>query len=338
MILKPAIASVSLGRASAGHGLIQKLEQAAQHRFEGVEIFYECLEDLACQLHGSPTRPALLEAATRVRECCDNNSLKVMVLQPFMFYDGLTDATEHQAKIEKLHFWFKLVKILGTDLIQIPTNFQEGGTTGDLDRITADLLEAAELGMKQSPVVRFAYEAVAWGNHLDTWDESWMMVQRVNRPNFGLCLDTFHIAGRVWGDPTVPSGQTQNANEALQQSLDKMSQEIDVSKIFYLQVGDAERLDPPLSHTHPLYVVGQKPRMTWSRNARLFAFEADKGGYLPVMDVVRTIVHGLKYEGWLSMELFHRSLFLKDSTIPAEYASRAAKSFQMVEKALKDAL
>jgi len=88
---------------------------------------------------------------------------------------------------------------LGTRLIQIPTNWLNEGTTGDLEVVTQDLIEMAEIGLAQPEPISFAYEGVAWGTHFDTCQETWELVQRVNRPNFGLCLDTYHIAARVCG-------------------------------------------------------------------------------------------------------------------------------------------
>lgn len=44
-----------------------------------------------------------------------------MALQPFLNYDGLLDDGKHREQIVKLELWFKVVKILGTDLIQVPT-------------------------------------------------------------------------------------------------------------------------------------------------------------------------------------------------------------------------
>jgi 4-hydroxyphenylpyruvate dioxygenase len=136
-------------------------------------------------------------------------------------------------------------------------------------------------------------------------------VKAVNIPNFGLCLDTFHIAGRVWADPTAISGKNADGPEALTNSLAKMVAKLDVNRIFYVQVGNAGFLDVPLSESHPLFVQGQLPTMTWSRNARLFAFEESKGGYLLVMDVLKAIVVDLGYRGWLSAESFNRDLSSK---------------------------
>ena len=63
----------------------------------------------------------MLQATRYVKELCDKNGLVVMVLQPFLNYDGLLDETKHQEHITKLKLWFKVAKILGTDLIQVPS-------------------------------------------------------------------------------------------------------------------------------------------------------------------------------------------------------------------------
>jgi 4-hydroxyphenylpyruvate dioxygenase len=242
-MLKPAIATVSLGRSAAGHGIIGKLRQASLAGFSGVEIFFECLESLAGQKQresGADKRIALIEAARDVRATCDAENLAVMTLQPFVFYDGLLDEATHRQKIKTLHLWFEICHILGTDLIQIPTNFQPDGTTGQLDRLVTDLTLVARLGLQQSPPIRLSYEGICWGTHISTWEGTWEVVKQVNLPNLGLCLDTFHIAGRVWGDPTSPSGRTQDADEALEASLDRLVREVDPRKIFYVQLSDAE--------------------------------------------------------------------------------------------------
>jgi 4-hydroxyphenylpyruvate dioxygenase len=137
----------------------------------------------------------------------------------------------------------------------------------------------------------------------------------------------------VWGDPEAQNGRTPNADNDLQNSLLQLVKEVDVKKVFYVQVGDAERLASPLDQDHPFYSEDRPSRMSWSRNARLFAYEEDKGGYLPIELAVRAIVHGLGYRDLISLELFSHDLFESDSDIPLKYASRAAKSWQkMVER------
>ena len=72
---------------------------------------------------------------------------------------------------------------------------------------------------------------------------TWDIVKAVSMPNFGLCLDTFHIAGRVWADPAAISGKNVDGPEALANSLVKMVDELDVNRMFYVQVRDAKFLE-----------------------------------------------------------------------------------------------
>jgi 4-hydroxyphenylpyruvate dioxygenase len=329
-MLYNAIATISLGRSSAGHGLITKIQRAASAGFSGVEIFFECLELYAREIEGGKTaasRKALLEAAQRVHEVCGELRITVVCLQPFLYFEGLIDEHERKEKLDLLQFWFELCRVLDTDLIQIPTNFRPQGTTGDLERVVMDLRTAAELGLQQSPPIRFAYEALSWGNYFDTWDQTWAIAKQVNLPNFGLRLDVFHIAGRVWADPSTPSGLTENCEEDLKRSLERLVREVDPEKIFYVQIGDAERLDKPIVPGHPLFEEGIKPRMSWSRNARLYAFETDLGGYLPLEQVCRAIFVKLDWEGWVSMEMFHKSLYQTDTEMVGKLATRAMISW-----------
>lgn len=338
MPLKPAIASMSLGRAWVNE-LPAKLGQAAAYGFSGVEIFYEDLEYLAkAQPGGEATVDNQLAAAHIIRDLCDERHLTVIGLQPFLFCEGLLDRKEHAAKIEKLKVWFRLAKILGTDVIQIPTNFLQEGITGDVDQIVKDMIEVADMGARETPVIKFAYENLAWGTFIDTWDGAWEIMAKVDRPNFGICLDTFNIAGRVWADPSSPSGKTPNADADLQASIAAMIRTVDVKKIFYVQVVDAERIQTPLVEGHPFHVKGQLNRMSWSRNARLFAFEEDRGAYLPVLEVSKAFTapqpKGLGFDGWVSMELFSRTMAEKDPSVPEEHARRAAESWKKLIKDL----
>jgi 4-hydroxyphenylpyruvate dioxygenase len=332
MSIRPAIATVSLGRSSAGHTLFRKLQQAANHSFEGIELFYECFEHHAQSLPGGLNEDNLLLAAKQTRQECDRLHLEIVSLQPFLFAEGLVSPQARQEIIDKLRFWFKLAKVLGTDLIQIPTNFLQDGTTGDVETIAADLTAFARLGLAESPVVRFAYEGISWGTHIDTWEGTWEMVKRVDLPNFGLCLDTFHIAGRVWADPSSPTGRNANGDADLAASLHRMTDELDIRKVFYIQVGDAQKLDPPLRPGHDMYVADQPARMTWSRNARLFPFETDKGAYMPVTEVLDVLISKKGYRGWVSFETFSSEFFVKDASVPVQWAQRAKRSWDVLVK------
>ncbi|PGG98645.1 hypothetical protein AJ79_08800 [Helicocarpus griseus UAMH5409] len=337
MLNRPAIASMSIGRPGI-HSLPEKLRQAANYGFQGIELFYEDLEYLAHTHHDG----SIIAAARHTRQICDSLSLEIVNLQPFSFYEGLLDRAEHDRMVtDKLSLWFSLVRILGTDLIQIPSNFLPPDpvsgaprTTGELDVIVSDLRKVADLGLKQSPPVRFAYESLCWGTHVSTWEECWAIVQLVNRSNFGICLDTFNIAGRIYADPESPTGKTPNAEAALEVSISRLIRTIDPAKVFFVQVVDAERLPIPLVKGHPFYHEQQPARMSWSRNARLFAFEEDRGGYLPIIDVARAFV-ATGFQGWWSLELFSRTLADPDPRTPQRHAKRGIESYLKLENALQ---
>lgn len=334
---RPAIASMSLGRAWL-HNFDNKLRQAAAHGFEGIEIFYEDLEYLAKELASTsdaPTPDQLLRAAEHARQLCASLHLTIIGLQPFMHYEGLIDREEHRQRIEKAKLWFQLAHALGTQTIQIPANFlPKEQLADDIAVAVADMREVADLGSQEQPPLRFAYENLCWGTHVDTWEKAWEVVRLVDRPNFGVCLDTFNIAGRVWADPTAPDGKTLDADRELQESMERMVKEVDVEKVFYIQVVDAERMQSPLVEGHPFHVEGNPARMNWSRNARAFIYEEDRGAYLPVEQVARTIIEGLGYKGFVSMELFSRTMAEEGEGVPAEHARRGATAWKKLEQRL----
>jgi 4-hydroxyphenylpyruvate dioxygenase len=142
-----------------------------------------------------------------------------------------------------------------------------------------------------------------------------------------MCLDTFNIAGRIYADPASPTGRTPDAEEAVRESISRLVAEVDVSKVFYVQVVDAERLQTPLVEGHAFYNSQQPARMSWSRNCRLFYGERDLGAYLPVKEIASAFFHGLGYQGWVSLELFNRRMADDGPEVPEELALRGAVSW-----------
>lgn len=334
---------MSLGRPWI-HDLPSKLHQAAQHGYQGIELFFDDLDCLATKEHNG----SHMAAAQHVRRICDSLNLTIICLQPFGFYEGLLDRAQHEHLVTvKLPLWFDLARALKTDLIQVPANFTppdpktgKPTTTADRSLIVSDLQRIADLGLRQSPYpMRFVYEALAWSNHIDTWEASWEVVQLVDRVNFGLCLDTFNIAGRVYADPAAVSGKTETADVDMRNSLLRLRCGIrsivpDLSKIFYVQLVDGERLRAPLDQSHPFHVAGQPKRMNWSRNARLFPFEQDRGGYLPVMEIASAIFHDIGFRGWVSLEMFSRTLAEPGPDTVIEHARRGRVSWDKSVRAL----
>lgn len=260
---------------------------------------------------------------------CEDRNLKIIALQPFRNYEGLIDRAEHERLIEKLKLWIELAHELHTDLISIPSSFLPASqVSDDMNLVVADLQEAADMASQAKPPIKLSYESLAWGTRSDTWETSWDIVRAVNRDNFGLCLDTFNIAARIFADPTSPTGTTPDAIWAVQRSMDRLVSRIDTAKIFLVQVVDGELLKKPLVEGHGFYVDGQPARMSWSRNCRLFYREQKYGAYLPVKKIALAIFQGLGYEGWVSMELFNRKMNDPAEDVPRLLAERGAESWR----------
>ncbi|ATY65865.1 3-dehydroshikimate dehydratase [Cordyceps militaris] len=328
-----AITSITLGRGTAGHDFTHKMNMAKRSGYKGIELFHDDIVSVARLMSGGHTQANELEAARTIHLICWQRGIKIICLKPFCHYEGLLDRSKHLENIEKLLFWFELARVLGTDMIQIPSNFlPQSQLSSDPQLAIHDLQQAADLGAAQDPPVRFVYEALAWGTLCDTWERSWEVVQAVDRPNFGLCLDTFHIAARVWADPAHASGRNANADALLEQSLARMAQTVDVAKVYCVRVVDAQRLVAPLVAGHTFHDDAQPPRMSWSRNCRLFYGETHWGGYLPIQKIAKVIFQDLGYEGWVSMELFHRRIAEEDPTLARELSARGSIAWDQLRR------
>ncbi|KAF2473466.1 3-dehydroshikimate dehydratase [Lindgomyces ingoldianus] len=326
MPCRPGISSMSLGRCYSGHPLSHKLAMASKYGLQGIEIFYEDLTDQAKSQ--KPTN--LFPAARYVRSLCSSLNLEIICLQPFMHYEGLLDRARHNERIEEVKLWIEIAKVLGTDTIQVPSSFlSKNQISPDTNLMVSDLRELADLGLQHTPTIKFAYESLCWGTYVDKWEQCWSIVTLVDRPNFGICLDSFNILGRIYADPASPSGVNPNATQEVKDSMKRLTQQLKShkDKIFFIQIVDAERLQEPLVQGHRFYKEEQPARMSWSRNCRLFYGERDQGGYLPVREVAEAIIKDIGYDGWVSMELFNRAMERTDEGVVEELASRAAKGW-----------
>ncbi|KAL8946412.1 MAG: hypothetical protein Q9222_007191 [Ikaeria aurantiellina] len=341
------ITSLSIGRASV-HRMEDKVQAAADAGFKGIEIFYEDLEVLARELRSREDdtkeemkhvdESSLKEAAHSIRCLCDTFNMIIINLQPFRDYDGLLNRDHHAQKIAELKTtWLVLCHILQTDMIVITSVFPTPSpvATGDSGSIVADLREVADLGARADPPIRFAYEPISWGAHINTWQQAWKLIQEADRSNLGLCLDTFHVLAKVWANPESATGRRQAATDALGRELQELTSVVSADRLFSVQLADAAKLDPPLSAQHAWYDPAQHPLMTWSRQARLFPLEEEMGAYLPVLEVLRSCVVDMGYRGWISLEVFNGSLFARDPRVPMLHAQRGMESWKKCRDALR---
>ena len=239
-----AIATVCLSGT-----LEDKLDAAAAAGFDGIELF----------------EPDLLASAwspAEVAAQCAGRGLTIDLFQPFRDLDS-TDDDRFARNLRRAEHKFDVMAALGVDTVLVCSSVAPDAVA-DHDRLAAQL---AALGDRAEPRgLRIAYEALAWGRHVSTWEASWDVVRRAGAPAVGLCLDSFHVLSRG-GDP---AGFSAVAPE----------------KLFFLQLADA-----PALHMDVLQ---------WSRHHRLFP---GQGSFdLPAFlgHVLRA-----GYTGPLSLEVFN---------------------------------
>jgi sugar phosphate isomerase/epimerase len=322
---KLAIASLSLGQHPSHH-LVHKIQAAADAGYKGIEIVYFELEAFS-----QAQNISILEGAERIRVLCQKLNLDVLSLAPFENYEG--DRSPLSDRLQKARHWIGVARVLHAPYLQIPSNYKPDAI-GDKDVVISELKQLADIGSAEQPVISIAYEYLSWGTHCSTWEVALQYVNDVNRPNFGLCLDTFHEATKLWGDPFAAAGRFPGSDNALRESLDRFVAGCPVEKIFFLQLSDGERFDPPFTEDHPWFVEGEAPQFTWSKHARPFPFEHDHGAYLPITEISEAWILAIGFEGWVSMEIFDRGMRDRSSQ-PETAAMRGIESWKTLRKELE---
>jgi sugar phosphate isomerase/epimerase len=175
---------------------------------------------------------------------------------------------------------------------------------------------------------RLCYENWCWSTHAPGWKDVWDIVQKVDRPNVGLCLDTFQTAGGEWADPTTNSGLDESSPRGELQanfmnSLAELAMTIPQDKIYLLQISDAYKMQQPMSRD--VDESGLRPRGRWSHDYRPLPFN---GGYLPVVEVTKAVLK-TGFRGWFSYEVFDSGPDGKSKNYDLDdYALTAAEAHQ----------
>ena len=245
--MRTSIATVSLSGS-----LTEKLTAASRAGFDGVEIFEN-------DLLASPLTPE------EIRARCADLGLTIDLYQPMRDVEALPEEDFARA-LRRARHKFELMGRLGADTVLVCSNVSP-------QALDDDALAAEQLGrladLAQDHGIRVAYEALAWGRHINTYDHAWRVVEAAGHPSLGTCLDSFHILSR-YGDPKDIEG----------------IEDIPGDKIFFLQLADAPLLGMDL--------------LQWSRHYRCFP---GQGGF----DLAGLLRHVLRagYTGPLSLEVFN---------------------------------
>ncbi|GAC1493929.1 MAG: dehydroshikimate dehydratase QsuB [Pseudarthrobacter sp.] len=272
--------------------LKEKMQACAIAGFDGIEIFEQ-------DLVTSPLTPE------DVRKMAADLGLTLDLYQPFRDFDSVSEDLL-TANLRRAEAKFKLMARLGMDTVLVCSNVATASIDSD-DLRAEQLSQLAALAGDHG--VKVAYEALAWGKYVNDYEHAHRLVEAVDHPNLGTCLDSFHILSRNWDTAPIES--------------------FSPDKIFFVQVADAPKLSMDV--------------LSWSRHYRVFPGEGQfdlakfmghvvRAGYTgPVSleifndvfrqsDVERTAVDGMRSLIWLE----EQSAKWLDANAPALAAAGAA--------------
>ncbi|MBT2512289.1 bifunctional sugar phosphate isomerase/epimerase/4-hydroxyphenylpyruvate dioxygenase family protein [Arthrobacter sp. ISL-30] len=229
--------------------LKEKMQACAAAGFDGIEIFEQ-------DLVTSPLSP------DDVRTMAADLGLGLDLYQPFRDFDGVEPGLL-QANLRRAEAKFQLMSRLGMDTVLVCSNVATA--TIDDDQLRAEQLNRlAELAKDHG--VKVAYEALAWGKYVSDYEHAYRLVDMVDHPNLGTCLDSFHILSRDWDTAPIEG--------------------LKAEKIFFVQVADAPRLSMDV--------------LSWSRHYRVFPGE----GQFELAKFMGHVVRA-GYSGPVSLEVFN---------------------------------
>lgn len=300
-----SFATCSIG-CKPEHTLPVRLDAIARAGFIAIELSMPDLLSFAESHFGFKVDPydfdKLCTAASQVRQICREKHLQIMMLQPFSNFEGWPEGSpERDDAFVRAKGWIRIMLAAGTDLLQVGSSDTPASKIGsDRTRFVSDLRELAHLLAEHH--LRLAYENWCWSSHAPDWADVWDIVQKIDRPNVGLCLDTFQTAGGEWADPCTSDGlleshDTIQREERFKASLEKLATTVPADKIYLLQISDAHK--PPKPFTRAPDGDGLMPRGRWSHDYRPLPFQ----GYLPVVQVAQAVLR-TGFRGWFSYEVF----------------------------------
>jgi 4-hydroxyphenylpyruvate dioxygenase len=229
--------------------LKEKMQACAIAGFDGIEIFEQ-------DLVTSPLTPE------DVRKMAADLGLTLDLYQPFRDFDSVSEDLL-TANLRRAEAKFKLMARLGMDTILVCSNV----ATASID---SDHLRVEQLGQLAALAgdhgVKVAYEALAWGKYVSDYEHAHKLVEAVDHPNLGTCLDSFHILSRNWDTAPIEA--------------------FNPEKIFFVQVADAPKLSMDV--------------LSWSRHFRVFPGE----GQFELAKFMGHVVRA-GYTGPVSLEIFN---------------------------------
>jgi 4-hydroxyphenylpyruvate dioxygenase len=262
--MRTSIATVCLSGT-----LDQKLVAAQEAGFDGVEIFEP-------DLVASPQSPEAIRARA------EQLGLSLDLYQPFRDFEGVGPELLEQ-NLRRAAAKFALMNRLGIETMLLCSNVATA-RSGDEQLAAAQLRQLGDVAEQFG--VRVAYEALAWGRFVDSYEAAARIVRLADHARVGLCLDSFHILSK---------GHSPEAIET-----------IPADKIFFVQMADAPLLSMDV--------------LSWSRHHRLFPGE---GGFDLATFMAHLVRTG--YDGHVSLEIFNDTFRQADPRATAVDARRSLR-------------
>src|SRR5690606_37897218 len=158
------------------------------------------------------------DTAEQIRDRCVDLGLRINLFQPFRDFDS-RDSARLEANLERARRKFELMGRMGVDTILVCSHVGPDAVE-DRAQLAAQLNRLGTLADEFG--VRVAYEALAWGAHVNDYRDAAAVARAADHPAVGTCLDSFHILSRG----ADPAGIL----------------EIPRDLIFFLQLADAPRM------------------------------------------------------------------------------------------------
>jgi 4-hydroxyphenylpyruvate dioxygenase len=256
----------------------QKIAAARAAGFDQVELWRQDVESCDCdpQAFGSWIR---------------EQSVTITDYQVIFNFDGAPDAIRDRKRAEALHMLDTAVK-LGASTVLTPASTDPGCVAG---RVEQDMRWLAREAASRN--LRIAYENLAWSAVNFTLPAVWEVVERVNEPNLGVAVDSFHIFAR-----------RRDAGDLAG---------IPIDRIFLVQLSDFDRVEL----FDPDDAGYRESVINLARHYRLMPGQ----GRFP-METVLGPLREANYSGPIGVEVFSDSMEAQDPQVIAREAMSALKS------------
>jgi len=179
----------------------------------------------------------------------------IVCTQPLRNIEGAKDSIKRAKMMDLAAQRFPFMHAFDTDLVLLCSNIRTASNvTSDFQTVVRDLQElgdraAAYARHDGGRMITIGYETLSWAQR-NTWASTWEIVRAVNRPNVGLIVDSFNLIADGFADPYAQAGHgifystLDKALDVLCASLASFVATVPADKIFFVQLGDAQLVDP----------------------------------------------------------------------------------------------